>query len=535
MAQTGYTPIQIYNTTVASRVPSASNLTVGELAINARDGILYYKNSATNTVGVLATASSGAANVLGGATGSLLYQTALNTTGFLSLGTDGFILTAGATAPEFTNPSTITIGKATNIAGGALGSVPYQTGSGTTNLLAIGTSGQVLTVSPLGYPYWATSPTATLANNLAGGTAGAVLYQSNFNTSGFTAVGTTGQLLTSNGTSAPSWVNSSSLTVSSATTATNIAAGSAGALPYQTASGTTTFLSLGVTNYVLTAGSGGPQYVAQSTLSVGAATTATNIAAGTTGALPYQSASGTTAFLGLGTTNYVLTAGSSGPQYVAQSTLSVGAATTATTATNIAGGGAGSIPYQSASGTTSFLGAGTAGYVLTSNGTSAPTWTAGSGVSLSGNNTWTGTQAFTGASTGVLGARIVNAADSSNIVASSFGSSVNLYVNSGAVLLYTGGPSAATFSINFSFTSTVTLNTAMVVGDALTVVFINKQTSTASYPTSFSIDGSSVVPLWSGQVAPTNGTLNATDIYTFTILKTASATFTVYANQTTYS
>jgi len=105
------------------------------------------------------------------------------------------------------------------------------------------------------------------------------------------------------------------------------------------------------------------------------ATTATNIAGGATGSLPYQSATGTTSFLSLGTTNYVLTAGASAPQYVAQSTLSVGSATTATTATNLAGGGAGYIPYQSGSGATSFLSAGTTGQVLTSNGTGAPTWT----------------------------------------------------------------------------------------------------------------------------------------------------------------
>jgi hypothetical protein len=40
-------------------------------------------------------------------------------------------------------------------------------------------------------------------------------------------------------------------------------------------------------------------------------------------------------------------------------------ATLATTATNIAGGGAGAIPFQTAAGTTSMLGLGTAGYVLT--------------------------------------------------------------------------------------------------------------------------------------------------------------------------
>lgn len=53
---------------------------------------------------------------------------------------------------------------------------------------------------------------------------------------------------------------------------------------------------------------------------------------------------------------------------VASSTVSVG------TATNLAGGGAGYIPYQSGSGATSFVSAGTTGQVLTSNGTSAPTW-----------------------------------------------------------------------------------------------------------------------------------------------------------------
>ena len=105
------------------------------------------------------------------------------------------------------------------------------------------------------------------------------------------------------------------------------------------------------------------------------AASATNIAGGTAGALAYQTGAGATSFLGLGTTNYVLTAGATAPQYVAQSTLSVGSATTATTSTNLAGGVAGAIPYQSAIGATGFSPAGTTGQVLTSGGTGAPTWT----------------------------------------------------------------------------------------------------------------------------------------------------------------
>ena len=54
-------------------------------------------------------------------------------------------------------------------------------------------------------------------------------------------------------------------------------------------------------------------------------------------------------------------------------------ATSATTATNIAGGIASQIPYQTGAGATSFIPNGTAGQVLTSAGTSAPTWSGISG------------------------------------------------------------------------------------------------------------------------------------------------------------
>ena len=60
----------------------------------------------------------------------------------------------------------------------------------------------------------------------------------------------------------------------------------------------------------------------------------TNLTSYTTGDLLYASGATTLSKLGIGTTNYVLTSSGSAPQYVAQSTLSVGSATTATTATD---------------------------------------------------------------------------------------------------------------------------------------------------------------------------------------------------------
>jgi hypothetical protein len=57
MAQSGFTPIQIYYSTTAGSAPLAANLANGELAINTADGILYYKDSA-GVVEVLASGSS---------------------------------------------------------------------------------------------------------------------------------------------------------------------------------------------------------------------------------------------------------------------------------------------------------------------------------------------------------------------------------------------------------------------------------------------------------------------------------------------
>lgn len=123
-------------------------------------------------------------------------------------------------------------------------------------------------------------------------------------------------------------------------------------------------------SYAATAGSAG---------SATTATTATNLAGGLAGSVPYQTGAGATSFLGIGTSTYILTSSGTAPQWTNPSSITVGSASTATsatTATNLAGGAAASIPYQSAAGTTAFLAsaAGDSGKVLQSNGTSAPSW-----------------------------------------------------------------------------------------------------------------------------------------------------------------
>jgi len=62
------------------------------------------------------------------------------------------------------------------------------------------------------------------------------------------------------------------------------------------------------------------------------------------------------------------------PQWTPQASLSVGTATNSTNATNLTGNTTGSLPYQSSSGTTSYLTTATAGQILVSGASSAPSW-----------------------------------------------------------------------------------------------------------------------------------------------------------------
>lgn len=83
-----------------------------------------------------------------------------------------------------------------------LGGVAYGVTGNTLAFSAAGTSGQVLTSAGASAPTWSAVPPAT---SITGGVAGAVVYQSATNTTAFTAAGTSGQVLTSAGASAPTW------------------------------------------------------------------------------------------------------------------------------------------------------------------------------------------------------------------------------------------------------------------------------------------------------------------------------------------
>jgi len=90
--------------------------------------------------------------------------------------------------------------------------------------------------------------------------------------------------------------------------------------------------------------------------------------------------------------------------------------------------------------------------------------------------------------------------------------------------------STATFTINLRGNASTTFNSIMNSGESTVFTAFVGQNNTSYYLTDFQIDGSSITEEWNGGSAPSAGGASGTDIYTFTILKTADATFSVFAN-----
>jgi hypothetical protein len=238
MAQAGYTPISLYYSTTASATPSSGNLVAGELALNTLDEKLYFKNSA-GTVKLLAssasttnvqtisfgstgltpsTATSGAVTVAGtlavsnGGTGITSFGTGVATAlGQNVSGSGSIALTTSPvfTTPNLGTPSAVTL---TNASG-----LPLSTGVTGTLPITSGGTGQTTALAA----YNALSPMTTLGDMTYEGAGSSALRL---------AIGTTGQVLTVSG-GIPAWATPASGGV------TTISFGSTGLTPSTATSG----------------------------------------------------------------------------------------------------------------------------------------------------------------------------------------------------------------------------------------------------------------------------------------------------------
>jgi hypothetical protein len=147
--------------------------------------------------------------------------------------------------------------------------------------------------------------------------------------------------------------------------------------------------------------------------------------------------------------------------------------------------------------------------------------------------TFTATQSFTGSSS-VLAAALSNAAEVATISATAATGTINYDITTQSVLYYTSNASA-NWTVNFRASSGTSLNTAMSTGQSVTVAFLVTQGATAYYNNVVQVDGSSVTPKYQGGTAWAAGNASSIDAYVYTIVKTGSAAFTVFASQTRFA
>ena len=124
--------------------------------------------------------------------------------------------------------------------------------------------------------------------------------------------------------------------------------------------------------------------------------------------------------------------------------------------------------------------------------------------------------------------------ENSTVSATAATGTINYDVLTQSVLQYTTNASG-NWTLNIRGNSSTTLNSLMTTGQSITIVFMAAQGSPAYYNNVLQIDGSSVTPKWQGGTAPTSGNASSTDVYTYAILKTGSATYNVFASQSKFA
>jgi hypothetical protein len=141
--------------------------------------------------------------------------------------------------------------------------------------------------------------------------------------------------------------------------------------------------------------------------------------------------------------------------------------------------------------------------------------------------------------TGGINSNSLYTGSTATVSATAATGTVQVDISTSAVKYYTSN-ATANWTFNFRGDGSTTLNSLLANGQSATVAFLVTNGSTAYYPTAIQVDGNAVsvgagTLKWQGGSAPIGGNVNSVDSYTFTIIKTASATFTVLGAQTRFA
>jgi hypothetical protein len=457
--------------------------------------------------------------------GDIIYRTAASGGNVrLPIGSNGQVLGISSGIPAWTTVAGVGTVTSVDVSGGITG-LTYNGGPVTA-------AGTITASGTLGVGYGGTSATTAIAafNALAPTTtSGDLIYRTSTGNVRL-AIGSSGQLLTASG-GIPVWI---SPTVYGSVNYVDVSGGGTG-LSFNggpiTASGTIT-----------ATGTLGVGYGGTSATTAIAAFTALSPTT-TSGDLIYRGTAGSNVSLAIGSSGQVLTASNGLPVWSSNGVGSVNYVDVSggNTGLTFNGGPVTASGTITASGTLVVSAGGTGAVTLTGvlkgTGTTAITAaTAGTDyVSPIVATNFTAKQTFAGA-TSILAAAFTNAGETVTLSTLAATGTLNYDITSQSVLYYTGN-STANFIPNFRGSSGNTLTSILATGQSVTAVWAVTMGTTAFYSTAVQVDGfaSTVTLKWQGGAAPTAGNASSVDAYTYTIIKTASTSFTVLAAQTQFA
>jgi len=359
----------ITNTGVINATYGSASKTV-TLAINAQG---QATSASQQDIAIAATQITSGTLDSARLSGSYTGITGLGTLGNLTV-TNTIVGSINGNAATATSANSATT--ATNLSGGASGNVPYQTSSGATTFLATGSNGQVLTLAS-GVPSWATPTTGTVTSVSGTGTVSGISLSGTVTSTGSLTLGGTLDLSAppAIGGTTPNSGAFTTITASSSLTTPTVQATNSGGLALKNSAGTTQ-ISMG--------GGGGDNVSINVSTNLNGSNAQIDISPTGTGHVhikPTGTGAVEVAPTSAGTMNNMIIGGTT---------------PLAGTFTNLRFNGT-----LSAAGST-----GTAGFVMTSNGASAPTWSAlpASSITITDDTTTNATRylAFTSATSGTI-------------------------------------------------------------------------------------------------------------------------------------
>ena len=183
---------------------------------------------------------------------------------------------------------------------------------------------------------------------------------------------------------------------------------------------------------------------------------------------------------------------------------------------------AGSVPTVTANAQPAITSVGTLTSLDVAGGITSGNLTTGN-VTSSGNLTLAGS---------LTGGAIRYMFENANIIASSPPVTTDINVISGGIQYWTGNATSNVVA-NIRGDATTSMNSLLAVGQSSTIAFMLPQ-ATAYFINFVKVDNANVTPVWQGGANVAVGNANSIDLYTFTVIKIAAATFRVFASQTRY-